>query len=97
MALTIGSQNLTLRKFKKPVSAEALKKISERGLALVDWTMPGMMIFVLDIQYESFLVATRQIQRMSQIQFPLIGLVFAGMFYHLARLLIEQFRAARSG
>jgi uncharacterized membrane protein len=80
------------KRLRRPVSEENLEKIKMRGTGILDWAMLACMFLFLDVQVESYRVATRAAQKLSNLPMALIALMFVGVFYHIIRLFILQFQ-----
>jgi len=89
-SITTQNTKYWTRKLKKPVSEENLQKLMSRGMKLIDWTLLLIMLLILDVQLESFLVALGRIQHLSTGIWPFMVLLYAGIAYHIIRLLLEQ-------
>ena len=80
------------KRMRKPISELNLEKIKTRGVKILDWTMIFCMILFLDIQMESYMVATKAAQKLSNLPMGIMALMFAGAFYNIIRLFILQFQ-----
>lgn len=89
-SVTTQNQKHWTRKLKKQVSAENLQKLMGRAMKVVDWTMIIIMLLILDVQIESFLVALGRRQHITTAIWPFMVVLYAGIAYHIVRLIFEQ-------
>ena len=81
------------RKFKKPVPEEVVQVIMNRGLRVVDWVVLLIMLLMVDVQVDSFQVALKHKEHMSNTLWVFMALLYSGIIFNLAVLFIEQRRA----
>jgi uncharacterized membrane protein len=80
------------KRVRRPVSEDDMEKIKLRGAGLLDWTLVVCMGLFLEVQLESFMVATQAAEKLSRVPMILIGLMMAGALYHVVQMFALQYR-----
>ena len=74
------------KKSKKPLSKEQVQRLIVVGTRLIDVSMILAMLLIIDIQWESFLVAVGKMQKLSKNIWVIIALMVGFIIYFSVQL-----------